>query len=135
MSRLARVVVIALAAIGGLYVLVLLRFSFGCASEQTALIPSPSGRHAASISIGRCNRDEPERLTVWLSDGQDSRTSESVFIANRRSDGDAAAELRAYVRWTGDNALEVTYPFYLQVTSTSNNVDGVAVTFRRSDDR
>lgn len=135
MSRLARVVVIALAVVGGLYVLVLLRFSFGCASEQTALIPSPSGRHAASISVGRCNRDEPERLTVLLSDGRDSRTSTSVFIANKRSNADEGAELRAYVRWTGDSALEVTYPFYLQVTSTSDNVDGVAVTFKRSDDR
>jgi hypothetical protein len=114
---------------------VLLRFFSACASEETALIPSPSGRHSASVRIGRCGRDEPEKLTVWLSNGGQSRTAEPVFIAKKRSNGDDGADLRACVTWTGDSALEVTDPFYLQVTSTRDNVDGVAVTFKRSEDR
>jgi hypothetical protein len=132
-ARVARLVLIALAVIGGLYVVLTVAVSFGCTSEQTALVPSPDERYVATVSLSRCGREDPAKLSVWLSTRWQPNVADSVFIASKRGAGDDGADPRVHIAWTADNALEVAYPYYLEVTSKTSNVGEVAVSFRRTE--
>ena len=133
MGRFARIVVFALAAIGGLYVVLMLWVSSGCMAEETARIPSPDDRHVATVGVTRCGKRDLMELVVLLSSRAQPSVSESVFMARRHGIGDDGTDPHVFVTWTANNALEVVYPSYLDVTSTTDNVDTVAVSFKPTD--
>ncbi len=133
MSRIGRIVVIALAVVGGLYVVLVTWVSVGCTSQQTALVPSPDQQFFASVGVSRCGRNHLSEVLVLVWNRSEPTISESVFMARQRATGDDGPEPNVYVTWTGDGALQVAYPYYLEVTSKTDNARGVAVSFRRTE--
>ena len=134
MPRIARIIVLCFAVIGGFYVAVLVALSFGrvCTLQQTALVPSPTSRYDASVGIEQCGKDETSELTVAVFERSDQRdaplVNQIVFMAKSRgAGGDIARQIHA--TWKNDDALEISYPDGLEAVSRSDKAGSIAVSY------
>lgn len=124
-----RVLVGVLAVIGLFYIAMLVMIStVGCRSTNTAILPSPSGAFVAYIKEEAC-RGRPPRTGVWIGRA-DSRSYESVFLADEKPEGDGRfARIPVRIAWSDADELQVYYPWALSFESRVADAEGAKLAY------
>lgn len=141
MSRAGKILLVAFAAIGVLYIAQASFFIFfgssRCLMSTAMIVASPSARHFAKIETESC-AGESVHTRVALSNDRVSRTdsiSHVVFDAAaplQNADG-SYSPVPISLAWLSDSEIRITHPQNVGVTSGDMEIDGIKVTFRNAE--
>jgi len=140
MSKTARFIVITLAALGALYVAMLLVAFVHvpsvtyCTGYHVMEVPSPSSAYVATVENSSCNGPRAHELQTVVNlsgKGLPANTSELVFSApSAIQNAGTYSPLQLKLTWLGEGELEIAYPRGVQSRSRVENAGEVKVVYR-----
>ena len=134
MNKVVRIVVGIFAAIGAMYVAMMLWLTFGmqfgssCYASDLMQVPSPTKAYVAELKTDTCSSSHELRTIVWLSA---YGTSTSVFIApSAVQNAGTYSPLPLHITWLNDAELEIAYPRGTPLQSSPDLIQGVKVVYK-----
>lgn len=142
MKTVLKLVVGVFAAIGVLYVAMMLVVAFGVSAEHSCTVfpvmavKSPDGKFTAEQRQEVCNDDGRIMTTVWLSDGGSVNLGGKRWSAFRAPATQVARRpgtyepLRLQLTWLSNAELEIAFLHGTNVQHSETNANGVKVRYQ-----
>jgi hypothetical protein len=123
MKQWSKVGVGLLAAIGGLFVLMMIYTNafMDCLNERKAVAYSPSGEFSAEVILAQC-KGRPDHVRVWL-----KKTAEKT--EHQLLEAISTTTNPISISWVEEQELQITYPRALSIVYTDDVDEDVRIIF------